>query len=77
MKKIDWKARIKNKAFWVAMIPTVLLLVKSILHAVGIELDIIPIQENIMAIIEPLFVLLAMLGIAVDTSTPGITDKEK
>lgn len=30
MKKINWLVRIKNKAFWVAFIPAVLLLIQVI-----------------------------------------------
>ena len=32
---INWKVRIRNKAFWLALIPAVLLLAQSLAAAVG------------------------------------------
>lgn len=36
---INWKVRIRNKAFWVALIPAVLLLVTQVAAIFGIALD--------------------------------------
>ena len=35
---INWKARIKNKAFWVAIIPADLLLVQQVCGVFGVQL---------------------------------------
>ena len=35
---INWKVRIRNKNFWLALIPAVLLLAQSVAAAVGCEL---------------------------------------
>ena len=40
MKKINWLVRIKNKAFWVAFIPAVLLLIQVIASVFGIQIDL-------------------------------------
>ena len=36
---INWKVRIKNKMFWLALIPAALLLVQTVCSVFGIELD--------------------------------------
>ncbi|MDQ0152602.1 phi LC3 family holin [Moryella indoligenes] len=38
---INWKVRIKNKSFWIAMIPAVLLLVQVIAAVFGYTLDLV------------------------------------
>ena len=35
--RINWKVRLQNKAFWVAAIPAVLLLVQAVLGLLGID----------------------------------------
>lgn len=74
---MDWKSKIKNKAFWLAIIPAVLLLVQTVLGAFGITWDYTVISKNLIAILNALFVVLAILGIVVDPNTPGITDTVK
>ena len=37
---INWKVRIKNKNFWIALIPAVLLLVQVIAAVFGYTLDL-------------------------------------
>lgn len=69
MKNIDWKARISSKAWWVGIISAVILLSQQL----GFNLTAY-IPKNYADIINTIFVILTMLGITVDTSTPGITD---
>ena len=38
--KINWKVRVKNKAFWLALIPAVLLLIQVIASVFGYTLDL-------------------------------------
>lgn len=40
MKNINWVVRIKNKAFWVALIPAVLLLIQVVAAVFGYTLDL-------------------------------------
>ena len=35
---INWRVRIKNKAFWVALIPAVLLLIQQVCGVFGVTL---------------------------------------
>ncbi len=71
---INWKVRIKNKAFWVALIPAILLLVTQIAAIFGFTLDFTALQEQLIAVVGTIFTLLAILGIVADPTTDGIGD---
>lgn len=73
---INWKVRIRNKAFWLALIPAVLLLMQSVAAAVGYELQLGDMGDRLLAIVNNLFALLAILGIVNDPTTAGISDSE-
>lgn len=75
--KINWKVRMLNKNFWVAIIPAVLILLQAVLKACGIEFQIANIQESALNIINALFTLLAILGIVTDPTTQGVGDSEQ
>ena len=75
--KINWKVRLKNKNFWITLIPTVLLLVQPILALLGVEIDLGEIGNALLAIVDGVFVLLALLGIITDPTTDGISDSEQ
>lgn len=72
--QINWTVRLKNKMFWLAIIPAVLILVQSILQIVGIDFDYTELSMRLTGIVEALFVVLAILGIVVDPTTEGIDD---
>lgn len=74
---INWKVRIKNKAFWLAMIPAVLLLIQQIAGLFGLSMDFSNIQNQLIAIIGTVFSILAILGIIVDPTTKGLTDSDQ
>ena len=74
--KINWKVRLKNKNFWITLIPTVLLLVQPILRLAGVEIDLGEIGNTLLAVVDGVFVLLALLGIVTDPTTAGISDSE-
>ncbi len=71
---INWKVRIKNKAFWVALIPAILLLVTQVAAIFGFTLDFTALQEQLIAVVGTIFTLLAILGIVADPTTEGIGD---
>lgn len=74
---MNWKVRIKNKIFWMTIIPAVLLLARQILSVFGIEFDFTEIQDKILAIVESVFAILAILGIVTDLTTAGIGDSAR
>ena len=50
--KINWTVRIKNKAFWVTIIPAVLLLAQQICAMFGVELNIAGVSNQLVSIVE-------------------------
>ena len=72
--RINWLVRIKNKAFWLAIIPAVLMLAQAVLQIVGIDFDYSEISMRLTGAVEALFVVLAILGIVTDPTTEGIGD---
>ena len=71
---INWKVRAKNKSFWVALVPAVLLLVQQVLAVFGVTLDFGELQSQLVAIVGTVFALLAILGVVADPTTVGVTD---
>lgn len=74
---INWKVRIKNKAFWVALIPAVLLLVQVCAAPFGYDWDFGVLNAQLAAIVNALFAVLAILGIVADPTTAGMGDSEQ
>ena len=74
--KINWLARVKNKAFWVAFIP-LLLALKAIAGLFGFELDTTDVSTKLLAVVEAAFALLTILGVVVDPTTEGVSDSER
>lgn len=72
--QINWKVRIKNRSFWLALIPAVLMLVAQVAGIFGIALDFTALQEQLLAIVGTVFTLLAIFGIVVDPTTEGAGD---
>ena len=75
--KINWIVRIKNKAFWLAIIPAVLLLIQAVAAVVGYQLDFGDISEKLIAVVNAVFVVLSILGIVTDPTTAGIGDSTR
>ena len=77
MKKSNWIVRSKNKAFWVALIPALLLLVQAIAAVFGFAIDLGDLGDKLLTVINALFAVLAILGVVVDPTTPGAGDSER
>lgn len=75
--KINWIVRIKNKAFWLAIIPAVLLLIQAVADVVGYHLDFGDISEKLIAVVNAVFVVLSILGIVVDPTTADFGDSTR
>lgn len=71
---INWKIRFKNKTFWLALIPAVLLLAQQVAGLFGVALDFGQLQDQLTAIVGTVFTLLVILGIVADPTTVGVTD---
>lgn len=75
--KINWLVRIKNKNFWISFVPAVLLLVQTAAALFGFQIDLGEIGDKILAIVNAVFVVLAILGIVTDPTTEGVSDSEQ
>ena len=71
---INWKVRIKNKLFWLAIIPAILVLIRAVAAVFGFELDFAVLGDRLTAVVEAVFAVLAILGIVVDPTTYGVGD---
>ena len=71
---INWKVRMRQKYFWLSIVPSLLLLIQSIAVIFGIELQLNTLNTQLINVIEALFVVLTILGIVVDPTTDGISD---
>ncbi|NOW85909.1 putative membrane protein [Clostridium beijerinckii] len=65
---LDLKSRFRNKTFILSMVGAIVLLIQQL----GFK-DLIP--SNYADIVNSVLSILVMLGIVVDTSTPGINDQ--
>lgn len=74
---INWKVRIKNKNFWIALIPAVLLLVQVIAAVFGYTLDLGELEGKLLAVVNALFAVLTIIGIVTDPTTAGIGDSKQ
>lgn len=61
---MDWKSRLRNKAFWLALAAFVTMMAK--------QFYLFEIPENYDKIIDAGLGTLIMLGIVVDPTTPGV-----
>ena len=75
--KINWIVRIKNKAWILAMLVAIAVLVQTVLAIFGISWDYSEWTGKIAAIIDAVFVILALLGIVNDPTVDGLSDSER
>lgn len=75
--KINWKVRLKNPAFYLAMVPALLLVAQIVLNWIGVELAADVIEAEATKFINAVFVVLALLGIVADPTTKGVSDSER
>ena len=73
---INWKVRIKNKQFWLAIIPAILLVVQAVAHVFGYNIDLDELGNNLLAVVNAVFAVLVILGIVTDPTTEGVRDSE-
>ena len=72
--KINWKVRLVNKNFWLSLIPAVLLLIQAVGAPLGMTLDFGELGNQLLAIVNAVFAVLAILGIVQDPTTDGMSD---
>ena len=75
--KINWLVRIKNKAFWVALIPAALLLIQTVAALLGFSLDLGDVWDKLLAVVNAIFGVLVILGVVVDPTVEGMSDSAR
>lgn len=75
--KINLIARAKNKTFWISLIPAVLLLIQVVAAVFGYALDLGDLGNKLLAVVNAVFAVLAILGIVTDPTTEGIGDSDQ
>ena len=75
--QINWKVRLKNKNFWLAAIPAVLLLAQAVAAVFGYTLYLNGVGDKLVTVVNCAFTVLAILGIVTDPTTKGISDSEQ
>lgn len=70
----DWSTRLKNKMFWLAIIPAVLLVIQTVAAVFGYTLDLGDLGNKLLDVVNAVFSVLVIAGIVVDPSTPGVGD---
>ena len=65
---INWRVRIKNRAFWLSLIPAVLLLLQQALRLCGVDFDPGQLEGQLTGLAGTVF------GIVADPTTPGLRD---
>lgn len=76
MSNINWIVRIKNKNFWISIIPAVLLLVQVVAAVFGFTLELGELGDKLLAVVNALFAVLTILGIVTDPTTAGVGDSK-
>ena len=74
---INWRVRIRNKAFWVAIIPAVLVLIQVVAAVFGYTLDLGELGNKLIAVVNAVFVVLSILGVVNDPTTSGLSDSKQ
>lgn len=72
---MNWQTRIKNKTFWLALVPAILLLAQVIAVPFGYKFNIDQVNKQLLDIINAAFGVLTIIGVVADPTTAGITDK--
>ena len=75
--KINWSVRVRNKTFWLAVIPAALLLLQAVGEALGFPLELGDLGDKLLGVVNALFALLALLGVVNDPTTQGAGDSQQ
>ena len=74
---INWTVRIKNKNFWLAIIPALVLLAQAVAAVFGITLELGELGDKLVAVVNAVFGVLVILGVVNDPTTEGLGDSKQ
>ena len=75
--KINWTVRLKNKNFWLALVPALALLFQTFADIFGIKLEFGQTIDKVLVFINVLFAFLVLVGIVNDPTTTGLSDSTR
>lgn len=76
---INISIRLKNKTFWLHIIPAVALVIQQVgdIFNINIGVDIFHLSDQLVALVNSVFAVLAISGIVVDPTTEGYSDTKR
>ena len=69
MNKINWRVRLRNKTFWLTLVPLLVLLTQ--------QLGLIWVPQNWESIFGTIMAILTVVGIINDPTTAGLKDSSQ
>lgn len=75
--KINWLVRIKNKTFWISIVPAILILIQAVANVFGYAIDLGDLGNRLLDVINATFVVLVILGVVTDPTTKGVSDSNQ
>lgn len=73
--KINWKVRMQHKQFWVSLIALLIVLANQIAGIFNVDITIY--SEQVTGISETVLMILGLMGIVIDPTTPGAYDSSQ
>ena len=77
MNKINWSVRLRNKNFWLALVPALALLFQAFADIFGIKLEFGQTIDKVLVFINVLFAFLVLVGVVNDPTTTGLSDSTR
>ena len=74
---INWKVRFCNPNFWLSFFPALFLLVQVCAAPFGYDWDFAVLNQQMAAIVNAVFGVLAILGVVNDPTTAGVNDSDR
>ena len=66
----------KHEIKWKLLVPALLLLIQAVAYVFGISLDLSEMGDKLLAVVNALFAVLAILGVVTDPTTAGLSDSD-
>lgn len=75
--KINWNVRLKNKNFWLTLVPALALLLQAFADIFGLKLEFGQTIDKVLVFINVLFAFLVLVGVVNDPTTTGLSDSTR
>ena len=70
------KKRMKNKQFWAAIISSLAIAIQLVFQLFGVTVDLSTQVDTLLELLNVIFIILIVIGVAVDPTTPGMKDNK-